>query len=321
MADTGIPDAPDTDLGMEVTPWSEAGLYSGSGANNTNPVPPLPAPYSAEPGPGQFNDPTWVQNHVVAAFQNYHGRNPTDEELAFYLREVLVPGEDSRHVKRVGWNPYWEDRLKRLSYVGDPSLAGDIGILGYGYEDAGPTNETAGGMTPTRAAAPTSSDPAFDAAIKAMILKLLQGGSSDPYADPVNKGAQDAYNAQETRNADTMRNAIGERAAAEGTYGTGGYTNQLLGAEQTAGENKANFAATLATRTLERQRSELMSALSLGAGVMSAEQQRALMARIAEIDAAIRQQSVTNQNNQFNQNLGWEQAIWEALINQTPFKQ
>jgi len=315
--DTGIPDPGTTDIGIPgVDPWSEQ-------------TPDLPSPY-ADPAssslgvPAVDTDP--VRSAVLSAYQTKGVAPRDDADLNYWINKINTSGGFGNEQNKA----YWLDRMgMQYGGVGDYTESGRVGNPGdyrvepgYGYGGESAPSATA---TTSAAAAPSisapASDPGFDAAIKAMILKLLQGGSSDPYADPVNQAAQSAYNAQESRNADEMRNAIGERAAVEGTTGTGGYTNQLLGAEQTAGENKANFAATLATRTLERQRSELMSALSLGAGVMSAEQQRALTAKIAEIDAAIRQQSVTNQNNQFNQNLGWSQDQWTWLQNLLPYMQ
>ena len=323
--DTGIPDpGPTTDIGIPgVDPWTG---YRGTPETPYTAPPQATVPEIEDVAQAtSTGDP--ARDAVLAAFAA-KGLPPTDAE--YWVRRINEEG---------GWdNPargkdYW---LKRMAYkyggVGDYTDSGKVGnendyTVDYNWLNAMGKGAGQGGGNANVSQAPIqgeptpASDPGFDAAIKAMILKLLQGGSSDPYADPVNKGALSAYDAQQTRNADTMRNAIGERAAAEGTYGTGGYTNQLLGAEQTAGENKATFAANLATRTLERQRTELMSALSLGAGVMSAEQQRALTAKIADIDAAIRQQSVTNQNNQFNQNLGWSQDQWTWLQNLLPYMQ
>jgi hypothetical protein len=39
------------------------------------------------------------------------------------------------------------------------------------------------------------------------------------------------------------------------------------------------------------------------------------------INANLQQQTITNQNNQFNQNLGWDQSQFEWLQNLIPFGQ
>ena len=128
-----------------------------------------------------------------------------------------------------------------------------------------------------------------------------------------------AYDTQQQRGADRMRNAIAERMAASGQANSGAMDSQLLAAEQQAGEASASFAGELGVRALEQQRDELMQALQIGAGLMTEEQRLAITEKLGLINANLQQQSVTNQNNQFNQNLGWDQAQWETLQNLLPY--
>ena len=157
---------------------------------------------------------------------------------------------------------------------------------------------------------------AFGDQIRAMVLKLMGQSPTDISSNPVYGGAMDAYRTEQQRAMETERNAIAERMNAEGTLNTGGFSDRVLGAEQQAGENTASFAGQLAVRELERQRDEIMQALTIGAGVMTEDQRLALSEKLGLINANLSQQSITNQNNQFNQNLGWNQAQWEYGANQ-----
>jgi hypothetical protein len=157
----------------------------------------------------------------------------------------------------------------------------------------------------------------FGDSIRARIQQLMNPG--DPMDSPVYKGAMRAYDVQQQRGADRTRNAIAERMAASGQANTGAMDNQILAAEQQAGENSASFAGNLGIRALEQQREEIMQALQLGAGLMTDEQRLALTEKLGLINANLQQQSITNQNNQFNQNLGWDQATFQWIQNLLPF--
>ena len=104
------------------------------------------APSSSTGGP--MTDPAQVTAAVTAAYQKYHGREPSPDELSYWLRKATTPEEYSDHKIRVGWNPYWEDRLRTGSASSDPSLAGDVGVVGYGGPE-GPTSSGGGGSGPT----------------------------------------------------------------------------------------------------------------------------------------------------------------------------
>jgi hypothetical protein len=153
---------------------------------------------------------------------------------------------------------------------------------------------------------------AFGDQIKAMVLKLMGQQPTDVMTDPVYRGAMDAYNTQQQRNTEVERNAMAERMAAEGTLNTGGFTDRVARGEQVRGENTANFAGQLGIRELERQREEVMQALQLGAGMMTDEQRLALTEKLGMINASLQQQSITNQNNQFNSSLGWQMAQYPS---------
>lgn len=189
---------------------------------------------------------------------------------------------------------------------------------------------TGGGTSSSTSSATSGPDPALSAAVKAMVMKLMGQSPTDVSTSPVYQGSIKAYDLQQQRNADKMKNAIAERMAAEGTANSGGMSDRLLGAEQAAGEKTAGFVGELSVRELTRQRDEIMQALQIGAGMMTDEERLALSEKLGLINAALNQQQignqyalgqgqlglgqqqVTNQNNQFNSSLGWQMAQWPA---------
>lgn len=160
---------------------------------------------------------------------------------------------------------------------------------------------------------------AFDAAIKAMVLKLMGQQPTDITTDPVYQQATNAYSGQQQRAAERERNAIAERMAASGQANSGAMDSRLLGAEQQRGENEASFAGELAVREMERQRDEIMQALQIGASMMTEEDRLALTEKLGLINAELQRQSITNQNTQAQQNLGWDMAQWQANQNWMPY--
>lgn len=304
---TGIPNGT-VEVGTNVDPWTEANPFphhlGEKNPDGTNKIPKdWPSPTQTDNVGIPVTDP--VRAAVLAAFAKKGITNPTDAD--YWVKRINETGNwnDPQHQQ------YWLDRMAmQYGGVGDYSESGKVGYDGnYRVEPGYGADATSSS---------TGGNDAFSQQIRDKILALLSGGS-DVQSDPVYNQALAAFSTQQQRATDNMRNAIAERAAAEGTTGTGGYTNQLLSAEQQGGENTANFAGQLATRQLERQRDEMMNALSLGANYMSAAEQRALQLKIAEINAALQQQSITNQNNQYNQSLGWDMSKWGWLQNLTPF--
>jgi hypothetical protein len=155
--------------------------------------------------------------------------------------------------------------------------------------------------------------------IRAKISQLI-GQNGNPMDSPVYQNSMRAYSTEQQRATEAERNAIAERMAASGQANSGAMDSRLLGAEQASGEAKASFGGALAERAMMQQRDEIMQALQIGANLMTEQQRIALTEKLGLINANLQQQGITNQNNQFNQNLGWDQAAWEWLQNQSVLK-
>lgn len=208
-----------------------------------------------------------------------------------------------------------------------PGAGGATGAAG-GFP-AALTSAAMQALSGTSSSSTGGADPALSAAVRAMLTQIMGQSPTDINSSPVFQGAISAYDLQQQRGADSMRNAIAERMAAEGTANSGGYSDRLLGAEQQAGEATAQFSGQLAVRELQRQREEIMQALQIGAGLITDQERLQLTEKLGLIDAALQQQSlglqqqglglqqqsITNQNNQFNSTLGWDMAQWPSQQN------
>lgn len=81
-------------------------------------------------------DPAFLASRVRAAFAAA-GRTPTEQDIQYWVNKASTPDIYSDGQTRVGWNPYWEDRIRTGSDSSDPRLAGSEGIISnpgqYGY--------------------------------------------------------------------------------------------------------------------------------------------------------------------------------------------
>ena len=202
-----------------------------------------------------------------------------------------------------------------------------IGIVdvGVGFAQGGgqgwawqPDSDMAGGAGGTGSGSAGSYGGDMGNDLKTAIARLMNP-NQNPMDSPVYTQAMRAYDTTAQRGMESQRNAIAERMAASGQANSGAMDSQLLGAEQAAGESKANFAGNLGIRALEQQRNEIMQALQLGAGLMTDQQRLALTEKLGLINANLQQQGITNQNNQFNSSLGWDMAQFGYGANTQPW--
>lgn len=199
----------------------------------------------------------------------------------------------------------------------------ELDANGNPYPDAGGAGGAAGGAgagaSGLSGGAGGTGSGSMQTGYDGLVQQLQQFINQSPVdvsTNPAYRGAIDAYNAQQQRGAESTRNAIAERMAASGQTNSGAYDAQLLKAEQTADLNKASFAGDLGYRALESQRDDILQALQIGAGLMTAEQEMALREKLGMINAELSQQQITNQNTQYMTDMGWQQGIWEWLQNQ-----
>lgn len=114
----------------------EARAYAAGGGTSTVPTAPTGSTNT-------YTNPTFVQNKINEGFQQLYGRNATADEMAYWQGKMLTPDTFSDGKVRVGWNPYWQDRLLHPGADSSGVAAGDETVVGMG--------------TPTTNATPNSS--------------------------------------------------------------------------------------------------------------------------------------------------------------------
>lgn len=130
--------------------------------------------------------------------------------------------------------------------------------------------------------------------------------------DPIIAGQTNAYRAEQTRG---LRNQLDQAAEAQGPQANLSM-EQRMGNEKVA-QNTGSLEATLMQNELTARRQEIQNALSQMGNMLSDEQKIGLQQELGLLDAQIRQQSVTNQNNQFLDQLGLNvtdrASYWDAV--------
>ena len=200
----------------------------------------------------------------------------------------------------------------------------------YGHPYTGPlTGGSAGTSSPTASSStytpqgtpPTVSDPAqnasnttFGNSMRDWLVKALNQGPvsvNDPEIAP----AVLANRMATERGLQDQRSAIAERMNAQGLTGSGALDTAMQAAQERASSGEAQFSGNAVLDQAKARRQELVNLMQTGAGIMNADEARALQGKIADLDAYLREQSITNQNTQFYDQLGLSAAQWQALMN------
>lgn len=147
-------------------------------------------------------------------------------------------------------------------------------------------------------------------------IQAMIGSANQPVDpnDPIIKANTDAFRNEATRGARQGQAALAEQNAYRGIT-TGARDAGTAGLYENAGRSTADYQGQQLTNERTARRNQLQQALSISLGQNNADQTRELQAEIAAIDAQLRQQGVTNQNNQFYDSLGLSAAEQQALLN------
>lgn len=155
----------------------------------------------------------------------------------------------------------------------------------------------------------------FSSRIQQMILSRLSSDTQNPSLnDPAIRSRLNAYTAASQGALNRGQSKFAERAYAEGTP-VGSQDANLQGAVQNSARDEGAYAGNLMGEQLTANRDEMMQLLSLGAGILNADEERQLRAQIAAIDAQLRQQGLTQSNTHFYDQLGADIGSNEALLN------
>lgn len=142
---------------------------------------------------------------------------------------------------------------------------------------------------------PTAPVP-FNDAVRTQVLDLMRQGQEPVTLESPELAPQvAAFNLAQKRGLDEARSAMAERLGAQGLGSSGAFDTGVQGLYEQGAENKASYAADLVGRQLEGRRARMMQALSMGAGILSQDQEDKLRRDLAAIDAEIRKLGLSTQ--------------------------
>jgi hypothetical protein len=130
--------------------------------------------------------------------------------------------------------------------------------------------------------------------------------------DPIIAAQVNSYRAEQDRGA---RNYIDQQAESGGPYSNLNAERRL--ANEHAAQSTGSMQAQLMQNELTARRAEITQALQEEGQFLTEEQRMALQRELGLIDAGLRQQGITNQNNQFLDQMGFNTAdrasYWDAI--------
>ena len=130
--------------------------------------------------------------------------------------------------------------------------------------------------------------------------------------DPIIKAQTEAYSAMQQRAA---RNRMADLAEREGPHANLNTEGRMMA--EHAAQATGSLQASLLQNELTARRTEIAQALAQMGGMLSDEERLGLQKELGLIDANLQQQRVTNQNNQFLDQLGLQATdranYWDAL--------
>lgn len=176
-----------------------------------------------------------------------------------------------------------------------PNFGGNTGFSGFGGGNFGGFGSgggnAAGGFS-------TSYSGAFSNPRASSLYDILAGRAGQGLAvnarDPIIANQVDSFRAEQERGA---RNYLAAQAEAQGPQTNLGSERRL--ASEHAAQATGGLQSQLMGNELSARRQEIQNALSQMGNMLTSEQQLALQHELGLIDASLRQQGITNQNNQF----------------------
>jgi hypothetical protein len=156
------------------------------------------------------------------------------------------------------------------------------------------TTTTTGG--PPIAASTSSADQANVDAKNAAVLQLLQQASQPVDAAALQSSPEAAaYRLSAQRSAEQQQAQAAEQAAQSGQAGTGGAEGEARAIRAQAAEGTAGFIGQLAVTKTQQKIQQLQDAISTAQSQGQFDQAQALQVQLANQQAALQQQSITNQ--------------------------
>jgi hypothetical protein len=219
-----------------------------------------------------------------------------------------------------GWVPKDHPLAKQAGAAATP--AGQTSI------DNGPVQQqipqTLGGQskaaqtysqTPGAAPTQTSTNQGTQDVVRNTYLQqATQGTTIDPN-DPNIKAQVDPYAAAQERARRQYVSEAAEKLSSQGLGTSGALQNEARYASERAGQNVGQFASTVVGNELKNRRDEIQNALTNLKGMISNDQAMALQQQLADLDAAIKRESLAQSGTLGSRELDIKDELGTGALN------
>ena len=265
-------------------------------------------------GAGFANLPSGGLGQAVNEFNNDTGANATfNGDTVDFGNGTKIDAVTNYHGQgpQYLWSSAGGQRTGNYSEGGD----GSSGAGGAGGGGGNGSPGVGGGPWGSYGSSSGSiySSPQNDQLIQLLMGRANQSLKVDPN-DPIIKGQVDSFRAEQDRE---RRNNLNDLAESSSPYATGAQQTAATQTAEKASQATSSMQSQLMQNELTSRRTEIQNALSELGSVLTADQQMALQRELGLIDASLRQQQITSNNDQFAANLGLNaqdrKNYWDAV--------
>lgn len=274
------------------------------GANVTPPAPPQPGPGATPPAP-PAPAPAPTQPFDRTAFRD--SINGAPDANAVLAKYGLTPDKAGRVTLPTG------EIMDVVRGAGGGGTTGQwMGVGEMGANGQASMYAPSGGA----AAGGSAGGGAFQDQIRQMLMQTMTSAGKPVDAnDPQIKAEMEAQRNVLDRQALQQRAASAERNAFQGTLNggqsSGGFDTELNGIQENEGQALTSLQSQLFSRVAQQKQAQLQQALQLAVQSGDAESARAIQMQIAQMDAQIKQQSLSQQQGQWNDQFGLSGAQFQ----------
>lgn len=297
----------------------------------------LPSDWLGTPEASDFEKPAQYWQRVQAV----HGGSMNADQAAYVqdaINKGIQPGAQFTAPTNAGGysDPSSVTGAPASGYTDPSSAANPVQTQATNAQ----TYSTTPGAAPTQN---TANQGAQDVLRNTLLDRATQGTTVDTN-DPTFRAQADNYAATQERLRRNYQDDAAERLTAQGMGSSGAMDAERRFSNEQAANSTAGFEAQLAQSELMNRRQEISDALNGLGGLISGDQARALQKQLADLDAAIKRESLAQsgslasqdlalrsqlgmgglnldalrtklQSDQFNKSLGFNMADKEAYYN------
>lgn len=262
-----------------------------------------------------FDPKSWVDQQLSTA--------QSTDDPSYWYNKIANDANVQNASTRDSALAYWADRIAR----GDGALAvrnGTTAKYSEGPSGGGSQGNTAYDQYYQALLAQLQQEQqqqqAVQQAMRDALMNLMAQGEApvDVTNDATLGPASAAYASARQRGANQTRAAVAERLAAEGLNsggaGSGTFDSAVTGINENAAQDIAGNNAQLAQTELQNRRNLLVQAVQIAQALGARTEANQLSAALAGLDAQLRQQSLVQQQGQFEDTTAFNYAQLKALL-------